>query len=208
MRAPEGRRTASISHRENGAASPVPAALRNASLAAKSAAALQPYGRKPARRARAQPLHQGPARLLCRPNTRRTKAGHGPRRGFFLRATSHRSHPMPYSIKRSFSVENHPPNCMDCQKILKQNVQIRPGILKFCRISCTINHSLSKGVSRVGDATAIFSIHDQKDDEIHEVVQQVYDALKEKGYNPINSWWAISSPKIRLTLRRTRARVR
>ena len=26
----------------------------------------------------------------------------------------------------------------------------------------------------------------QKDDEIHEVVQQVYDALKEKGYNPVN----------------------
>ena len=37
-----------------------------------------------------------------------------------------------------------------------------------------------------GDATAIFSIHDQKDIEIHEVVQQVYDALKEKGYNPVN----------------------
>ena len=37
----------------------------------------------------------------------------------------------------------------------------------------------------MGDATAIFSIHDQKDIEIHEVVQQVYDALKEKGYNPV-----------------------
>ena len=34
--------------------------------------------------------------------------------------------------------------------------------------------------------TAIFSIHDKKDDEIHEIVQQVYDALKEKGYNPVN----------------------
>ena len=34
----------------------------------------------------------------------------------------------------------------------------------------------------MGDATAIFSIHDKKDDEIHEIVQQVYDALKEKGY--------------------------
>ena len=32
----------------------------------------------------------------------------------------------------------------------------------------------------MGDATAIFSIHDQKDIEIHEVVQQ------EKGYNPVN----------------------
>ena len=30
--------------------------------------------------------------------------------------------------------------------------------------------------------TAIFSIHDKKDYEI----QQVYDALKEKGYNPVN----------------------
>ena len=38
----------------------------------------------------------------------------------------------------------------------------------------------------MGDVTAIFSIHDQKDIEIHEVVQQVYDALKEKGYNPVN----------------------
>ena len=38
----------------------------------------------------------------------------------------------------------------------------------------------------MGDATAIFSIHDQKDIEIHEVVQQVYNALKEKGYNPIS----------------------
>lgn len=26
----------------------------------------------------------------------------------------------------------------------------------------------------------------QKDYEIHEIVQQVYDALKEKGYNPVN----------------------
>jgi uncharacterized protein (UPF0297 family) len=38
----------------------------------------------------------------------------------------------------------------------------------------------------VGDPTAIFSIHDQKDQEIHDIVQQVYVALKEKGYNPIN----------------------
>jgi uncharacterized protein (UPF0297 family) len=38
----------------------------------------------------------------------------------------------------------------------------------------------------VGEPTAIFSIHDQKDQEIHDIVQQVYVALKEKGYNPIN----------------------
>ena len=35
----------------------------------------------------------------------------------------------------------------------------------------------------MGDATAIFSIHDKKDYEIHEIVQH---ALKEKGYNPVN----------------------
>ena len=38
----------------------------------------------------------------------------------------------------------------------------------------------------MGDATAIFSIHDKKDDEIHEIVQQVYDALKEHGSTPVN----------------------
>ena len=39
----------------------------------------------------------------------------------------------------------------------------------------------------MGDATAIFSIHDKKDYEIHEIVQQVYDALKEKGYKGARS---------------------
>jgi len=38
----------------------------------------------------------------------------------------------------------------------------------------------------MGDPTAIFSIHDDKDREIREVLQQVYAALKEKGYNPVN----------------------
>ena len=38
----------------------------------------------------------------------------------------------------------------------------------------------------MGEATTIFSIHDRKDYEIHEIVQQVKDALKEKGYNPVN----------------------
>ena len=38
----------------------------------------------------------------------------------------------------------------------------------------------------MGEATTFFSIHDRKDYEIHEIVQQVYDALKEKGYNPVN----------------------
>ena len=49
-----------------------------------------------------------------------------------------------------------------------------------------MNVVLPKGVYSVSGETAIFSIHDKKDDEIHEIVQQVYDALKEKGYNPVN----------------------
>ena len=61
-----------------------------------------------------------------------------------------------------------------------------PFILKFPRNSCTMNVVLPKGVYSVSGETAIFSIHDKKDYEIHEIVQQVYDALKEKGYNPVN----------------------
>ncbi len=38
----------------------------------------------------------------------------------------------------------------------------------------------------MSDPTAVFSIYDEREREIHSVVQEVYDALKEKGYNPIN----------------------
>lgn len=38
----------------------------------------------------------------------------------------------------------------------------------------------------MSDPTAVFSIYDERDQEIRSVVQEVYDALKEKGYNPIN----------------------
>ena len=38
----------------------------------------------------------------------------------------------------------------------------------------------------MADATAIFSIHDDKDRVIHDTLQEVYSALKEKGYNPVN----------------------
>ena len=38
----------------------------------------------------------------------------------------------------------------------------------------------------MADKTAIFSIYDDKDEQIRAAVQEVYDALKEKGYNPIN----------------------
>ena len=36
------------------------------------------------------------------------------------------------------------------------------------------------------DKTSVFSIYSQKDEEIKQVIQDVYNALKEKGYNPIN----------------------
>ncbi len=38
----------------------------------------------------------------------------------------------------------------------------------------------------MGDATAVFSIYDDKDSQIQSILQEVYDALKEKGYNPVN----------------------
>ena len=38
----------------------------------------------------------------------------------------------------------------------------------------------------LSEPTAIFSIRDEKDEEIKKVVLQVYSALEEKGYNPIN----------------------
>ena len=38
----------------------------------------------------------------------------------------------------------------------------------------------------MNDATAVFSVHNEKDQEIKQILKEVYDALKEKGYNPIN----------------------
>lgn len=36
------------------------------------------------------------------------------------------------------------------------------------------------------DKTMTFSIHDDKDQQMKQVLLTVYSALKEKGYNPIN----------------------
>lgn len=36
------------------------------------------------------------------------------------------------------------------------------------------------------DRTQTFSLHDDKEHEMKEVLTTVYDALREKGYNPIN----------------------
>ena len=38
----------------------------------------------------------------------------------------------------------------------------------------------------MNDRTMTFSIGDQTDQEIRKILISVYDALKEKGYNPIN----------------------
>ena len=67
-----------------------------------------------------------------------------------------------------------------------QVVQIRSVYLEVSSQFVYNGRSSSKGVYSVSGETAIFSIHDKKDYEIHEIVQQVYDALKEKGYNPVN----------------------
>ena len=38
----------------------------------------------------------------------------------------------------------------------------------------------------VSEPTAVFSIRDDKDQEIKQAVMLVYGALEEKGYNPVN----------------------
>ena len=38
----------------------------------------------------------------------------------------------------------------------------------------------------MNDATAVFSVHNEKELEIRQILKEVYEALKEKGYNPIN----------------------
>ncbi len=38
----------------------------------------------------------------------------------------------------------------------------------------------------MGERTAVFSIYDDKDKQIQSILQEVYNALKEKGYNPVN----------------------
>ena len=38
----------------------------------------------------------------------------------------------------------------------------------------------------MNDATAVFSVHNEKDQEIRQILKEVYEALKGKGYNPIN----------------------
>ena len=43
-----------------------------------------------------------------------------------------------------------------------------------------------KGVCAMMDRTMTFSLNDDKDTEMKQILTTVYDALREKGYNPIN----------------------
>ena len=38
----------------------------------------------------------------------------------------------------------------------------------------------------MADSTVTFSINEEKDEAMKSILMEVYDALKEKGYNPIN----------------------
>ncbi len=42
------------------------------------------------------------------------------------------------------------------------------------------------GKFTVSDKTQMFSINNEKQEEIRKTLQTVYNSLKEKGYNPIN----------------------
>ena len=60
----------------------------------------------------------------------------------------------------------------------------------------------------ISEPTAVFSIRDDKDQEIKQVMQLVYGALEEKGYNPVTSWSAIFFRRTRLISLLTRTPVR
>lgn len=45
------------------------------------------------------------------------------------------------------------------------------------------------------EPTISFSIKEDREKELKRTLTTVYEALLEKGYNPINSWLAISSAK-------------
>lgn len=49
------------------------------------------------------------------------------------------------------------------------------------------SEKLSKeGLIKMLDKTMTFSVHEDRENEMKEILTTVYDALKQKGYNPIN----------------------
>ena len=43
-----------------------------------------------------------------------------------------------------------------------------------------------EGNDNMLDKTMTFSVHEDRENEMKEILMTVYDALKQKGYNPIN----------------------
>ena len=49
---------------------------------------------------------------------------------------------------------------------------------------CKLNKN--KELNKMHDKTMTFSVKDERDNEMKEILSTVYQALNEKGYNPIN----------------------
>lgn len=63
----------------------------------------------------------------------------------------------------------------------------------------------------MSEPTAVFSIFEDKDSEIKAILTEVYQALKEKGYNPINQlvgYILSEDPTYITTYRGARANIR
>ena len=126
--APLSSRTASISQSAKGPARPVPAALRKASFAAKSAAALAALW---ALRGGGAFSESPSASRSAGPKTLAAKVEPwGPPRLFAIRAVSQRSQPMPYIMICLFSAKTASLICMIKSEKFKQNVQISLGKLE------------------------------------------------------------------------------
>lgn len=68
--------------------------------------------------------------------------------------------------------------------IIRQNVYNSYGVewdLHFLPIILT-----KEGFDVMTDKTMTFSVHEDRENEMKEILTTVYDALKQKGYNPIN----------------------
>ena len=49
-----------------------------------------------------------------------------------------------------------------------------------------VTFAVREGQYVLSDGTITFSVRDEQEKEMRRIITEVYDALKEKGYNPIN----------------------
>lgn len=49
-----------------------------------------------------------------------------------------------------------------------------------------VTFAVREGQYVLNDGTITFSVRDEQEKEMRRIITEVYDALKEKGYNPIN----------------------